>query len=97
MGIISKYTNPQKELNLNGVYYKIVKIEYTLGEPELLTIIVDCFTSRDTRNKNLQPFDRKVFIADVNQFGEMFNKDKLFSMAYKFIKSYDDLREGQDD
>ena len=97
MGIISKYTDNVKDLRLEKVYYRIIKIEYSVVNPETLTVIVDCFTSKEARDKELQPFERRVFMAKPEEFGVLFDKDKLFKMAYKFIKSYDDLKNGTDE
>lgn len=96
MGIISKYNDKTKDLRLENVYYRVVKIEYLIGSPELLSVIVDCFASLEARNKDLQPFERRTFVASPEEFGDLFDKDKLFKMAYKFIKSSDDLKDGQD-
>lgn len=98
MAIINKYKKVINGLVLENVYFKVVKVEYSvIGNVEYLVVMVDCYLSKEARNDNLEPFDRLVFQGSPKEFKDTFDKDKIVNMAYKFVKSFKELKNGKDD
>lgn len=98
MAIINKYFKAVNGISLNDVYYKVRKIECDFDEENgYITVIVDCYSSKETRDKKLLPFDQIVISGGKELFGKEINRDKILQMSYKFIKKYDGFKNGRDE